>query len=130
MPTQRLANIRRGRMTADDKDKIIELAETMKNPKPGVIAARINRHPATVNWFMLTRGLIERKAGHARQAYKRNGKTIYPYSTEQDTRLEQLRVENKPFREIAEILTNEFGFKRTAHSVQVRLVQLTASPDE
>lgn len=117
-------------MTPADKARIVELAESMKKPTPGKIARAINRHPATVNWFMLTRGLIERKARHAPHAYQRNGKTIHPYNAEQDKRLEALRAENKPFREIAEILTAEFGIVRTAHSVQVRLVQLTASPDE
>lgn len=122
-------DIRRGRMTDEDKAKIVELSESMKKPTPGKIARAINRHPATVNWFMLTRGLLERKPRHAPRQYTRNGQTIYPYNEEQDLRIEALRVEGKPFREIAEIVTAEFGFKRTAHSVQVRLVQLTASPE-
>lgn len=125
----KLPNIRRGRMTDEDKAKIVDLAETMKNPTPGKIARAINRHPATVCWFMLTRGLIERPARHAPAPYQRNGQMIYPYSAKQDARLEELRVEGKVFREIAETLTKEFGIERTAHSVQVRLVQLTAAPD-
>lgn len=107
----RVGNIKRGRMTDRDKAEIIRLAETISKPTPGKIAAKINRHPATVNWFMLTRGLIERKAGRAPRAYQRNGQTIYPYAVEHDARLEALRVERKPFREIAEILTAEFGIK-------------------
>jgi hypothetical protein len=126
----KLPDIKRGRMTQDDKNKIVELAETMAKPTPGKIARKINRHPATVNWFMLTRGLIERTPRHAPAPYQRAGKTIYPYSDEQDARLEALRVEQRPFREIAEILTREFKIERTAHSVQVRLVQLTAAPDD
>lgn len=129
MPGYHLPNIKRGRMTAEDKAEIERLAGTMKNPTPGKIAGKINRHPATVNWHMLTRGLIERKAGRAARVYTRNGQTVHPYTEEHDARIEHLRVQGRRFREIAETITSEFGIARTAHSVQVRLVQLTASPD-
>jgi hypothetical protein len=129
MTRHRNLNVKRGRMTAKEKAEIERLASVMKKPTPGRIAAKLNRHPATVNWFMLSRGLIERKAGRAPRAYSRAGNTVYPYSTEHDARIEALRVEGKSFREIGEIITREFGIRRSGHSVQVRLVQLTASPD-
>lgn len=132
MPSWKLPNIRRGRMTPEDKIEIERLAGTMTKPTAGKIAAKINRHPATVNWFMLTRGLIEREPGRAKAPYMRGGKMIYPYTEEHDRRIEQLRIEQKSFGEIAEILSREFPVDRagaTAHSVQVRLVQLTAAPD-
>lgn len=126
--TKRLADRTRGRMTDADKAEIECLAAKMKKPTAGKIAAAINRHPATVRWYMLTRGLITRKPAHASRPYVRNGKTIHPYSPEQDARIETLRAEGKVFREIGEIITSEFGIERDAHSVQVRIVQLSAAP--
>lgn len=121
-------DIKRGKMTDEDKIKIEHLALTMKNPTPGKIARAINRHPATVNWHMLTRGLIERVPGRAPHSYTRNGKTIYPYAPEHDTFIEDLRTQGKVFREIGELVTAKFGIERDAHSVQVRIVQLSAAP--
>src|SRR4051812_29957069 len=115
---------KRGKMTAEDKAEIERLATTMKKPTPGKIAAMVNRHPGTVNWYMLTRGPITRKPSRAPRAYTRNGKTIHPYTEEHDARIEALRVEGKVYREIGEIVTREFGIERNAHSVQVRIVQL------
>lgn len=120
--------ITRGRMTPENHREIERLATTMRDPTPGKIARAIGRHPATVNWYMLTHGLIERKPGRAAHTYQRNGKTIHPYSVEHDARIEQLRAEGKKHREIGEIVTREFGIARSAHSVQVRIVQLAASP--
>ena len=125
---KKLADRKRGRMTDADKAEIERLAAGMKKPTPGKIARAINRHPATVNWYMLTRGLITRKPGRAAGAYTRNGKTVHPYAAEHDKRIEELRAEGRPFREIGEIITREFGIARNAHSVQVRIVQLSAAP--
>lgn len=124
----RMALRKRGKMTSEDKAEIERLATSMKAPTPGKIAAMVNRHPATVNWYMLTRGLITRKPHRAPRAYMRNGKTIYPYTEEHDARIEALRVEGKVYREIGEIVTREFGIERNAHSVQVRIIQLSAAP--
>jgi hypothetical protein len=115
-------------MSADEKAEIERLAAAMKKPTAGKIAAKINRHPATVHWYMLTRGLVTRKPGRASRPYVRNGKTIYPYLPEHDARIESLRAGGNVFREIAEIVTEEFGIERDAHSVQVRIVQLSAAP--
>lgn len=128
MPGYCLPNIRRGRMTAEDKAAIERMAVEMDKPTPGKIAAKINRHPATVNWYMLTRGLIERVPGRAHAPYTRNGKTIHPYAPEHDEFIEDLRAQGKVFREIGELVTVKFGIKRDAHSVQVRIIQLAAAP--
>lgn len=121
--------IKRGRMSIEEKKNVETVINSMRQPTPGKVARRVNRHPATINWYMLTHGHIERKCGHAPRPYCRNGKMIYPYTAEQDARIEQLRTEGKSFREIAETLTIEFGIERSAHSIQVRLVQLTVAPD-
>lgn len=123
-------SIIRGRMSESDKAEIERLATTMKKPTPGKIARSINRHPATVNWYMLTRGLIERVPGRAARPYQRNGVTVHPYSTAHDAFIEGRRSEGKSFREIAALVTAEFGISRNLHSVQVRLVQLAAAPDD
>ncbi|WP_420133980.1 hypothetical protein [Rhodopseudomonas sp.] len=130
MASHNLPDIKRGRMTTADKAEIERLAAKMAKPTPGKIAAKINRHPATVNWFMLTPGLIEQKVGRAPRVYERNGKKIYPYAPEHDALLERLRCEGKSHREIAEVVTAKFGIHRTGHSVQVRIIQLSASLED
>lgn len=122
------AQRKRGKMTAEEKLEIERLAQTMAQPTPGRIAAKLNRHPATVNWYMLRYGLITRRPGRAARPYVRDGKTVYPYSPEHDARIEALRAQGKVFREIGEIVTREFGIERDAHSVQVRITQLSAAP--
>jgi hypothetical protein len=60
------------------------------------------------------------------------GQTIRPYAPEHDSKLLELREAhpNLPRRAIAEILTEAFGIERNAHGVHVRLILLTAAPDE
>lgn len=120
---------KRGPMTDFERAEIERLASEMKKPTPGKIAEKLNRLPSTVNWYMLSHSLIERKVGRAPRPYVRNGKTIYPYAEEHDAMIESLRAQGKVFREIGEALTAKFGIERDSHSVQVRLVQLTASPE-
>ena len=125
---KRIAACKRGRLTPEERAEIERLALSMKRPTSGKIAAKLDRHPATVNWYLLTKGLIERKPGHASRPYLRNGRTIYPYSDDQDRRAEELRASGKTYREIAAALTAEFGIERTGNSVQVRMIQLAAAP--
>lgn len=122
--------IKRGRMSPEEKLLIAHLCETMKDPTPGKVARKLNRHIATVTWHMLTRGLLERPVGRIPHAYQRNGQTIHPYAVEHDAFIEDARSQGKKFKEIGELLTAKFGIPRTGHSVQVRIVQLAAAPDE
>lgn len=125
-----LPNINRGRMSTDDHRLIEQLAANLKNPKPGIIARRINRHPATVNWYMLTHGLLpERKVGRAARPYVRNGKTVHPYAVAHDRFILALRVERLSLKEIAKRVTKKFGFERSHHSVDIRLKQLAIDPE-
>jgi IS30 family transposase len=123
-----IEGIKRGRMSPDEKAEIERLALALKKPTPSVIARRINRHPATVAWFMITRGLIERKVRYAPAKVGRrpDGTAINRYTSEQDGRLVALRREGKSHRQIAEIVTQEFGVPRNLHSVQVRIIMLAA----
>jgi hypothetical protein len=50
----------------------------------------------------------------------------HPYTAEQDRRLIELRRGGLVFREIAAMLTREFGVPRNCHSVQVRCLMLAA----
>lgn len=124
-----MRNIIRGKMTDADRAEIERLAATMAKPTPGKIARRINRHVATVNSYMFNHGLINRKVGRATRAYQRNGKTVHPYAEAHDAFIEALRCQGKKFREIAELVTAEFGIPRNVHSVRIRLIQLAAAPE-
>lgn len=120
-------NAKRGRLLPEERLEIERLAGELKNPKPWTIAKMMNRHPATINWYMLTHGLIERPAGgRARKVYERNGQTIHPYSRQHDVAIETMRIANKTYQEIADTITAEFGITRSAHSVQVRMQLLAA----
>lgn len=121
--------IKRGRMSPAEKAEIERVIGRMKNPTPGRVAFAVNRHPATVNWFMLTKGYLVRKPGRAPAPYVRGGKTIYPYSEEHDAFILELRLQGVKKPEIARQLTEKFGIDRSQHSVDVRLVQLAAAPE-
>lgn len=123
----RLEGIKRGRMSQDEKAQIDRLAETLKKPAPSAIARRLNRHPATVAWYMICNGLIERRIRYGKAAtHRRSGHVINPYAPDHDRRLVGLRRQQKSFPEIAEILTAEFGIPRTAHSAHTRMTMLAA----
>lgn len=137
MTSKPQTGIVRGRLTDAEKARIDELALAADKPNPNRIARRLNRHVATVTWYMLTRGLIERTPRYGGAPYRCGGRMVYPYSPEQDARLLELLAAPGEFRSntarldfVAATLTTEFGFPRTAHSVQVRAVQLAAAPDE
>jgi hypothetical protein len=124
----------RGRLTPAERAEIERLALRMRKPMPGPIARKLNRHVATVTWFMIRNGLIERPLHYGHQKpHVRNGIAVRPYSAPEDRRIVALRIEGKIPREIAEIITAELGIRRTGHSVNVRLTMLAAysgSPDD
>ena len=123
-----LPDIKRGRLSPEERAEIERLASTLKNPTPSVIARRLNRHPATVQWHMIRHGLIERTVSYRERKPGRlpNGSRTNPYTPEQDARLVELRLQGKVYREIAAVLTAEFGVPRNLHSVQVRHIMLSA----
>jgi hypothetical protein len=124
-------NLIRGKMSVAECAEIERLASVMRKPTPGKIARAINRHPATVKWYMLTHGLIEQKPARCPRIYFRGGRAIHPYSEEHDRRLLELRSTHPdaPLRVIGELITAEFGIERNSHSVAVRLTLLAAAPD-
>lgn len=122
--------VKRGRISPEEKIEIERVIGSMKKPTAGKVARRVNRHPATINWYMLTKGHIEREPGRAPGPYVRAGKIIYPYAPEHDAFIQELRRAGLSKKIIAARLTAEFGIARSHHSVDVRLVQLAAAPQD
>ena len=76
---------------------------------------------------MITHGLIERPLRYRDSPFVRSdGTVVHPYTRRHDERLVELRVHGKNPREIADIITQEFGIVRTGHSIDVRLKMLAA----
>ncbi len=124
----RIAARKRGKLSIEEKSEIERLHAEMKDPKPGKIAERLNRLPSTINWYMLTHGMIERPPRRVLTPCIRNGKTIHPYTREEDVFIERLRAQGKMFREIGNLTTKKFGIARDQMSVRGRLIRLAASP--
>ena len=124
-------DMKRGRMTAEEKAEIERLALTLRKPSASAIARRLNRHISTVTWYLLTRNLIERPAGRSppRPYTRRDGVTLYPWSPAEDARLIELRTAGHSYPQIGRMLAEEFGTHRDAHKAHVRNVILTARPE-
>ena len=123
-----MTEIIRGRLTAEEKAEIERLATTLAKPTPGRIALRLRRHVGTITWYMIRHGLIERRIeypGRVRR-HRQNGVVVRSFTPEEDRRLIELRLDGLVYREIAEVLTREFGEPRKMHSVQVRHIMLSA----
>jgi len=117
---------RRG-LDDDDREMIERLCSTMKKPTPGKIATKIGRHVATVAWFMITNGLIDRKIQYGGPtSYIQGGKLVFRYTEAHDKMIVALRRDGRNPRQIAEALSAAFGIKRTGHSIDVRLKMLAA----
>lgn len=123
-------NVKRGRMNQAERDEIDRVIANMKNPTPGKVAVRVNRHPATINWYMLSHGMLSRKKLQRCRAYIRNGVRVEPYLDDHDARMLQLRESGMSMTKIAARLTEEFHIPRTYGSVKVRLTILASLEDE
>ncbi|MBN8987443.1 MAG: hypothetical protein J0H42_04305 [Rhizobiales bacterium] len=117
---------RRGLSDAD-RAEIERLCEAMAKPTPGKISNKIGRDVGTVAWFMITQGLIERKIQYGGPtSYVQGGKVVFRYTEEHDRKIVAMRRDGKSVREIAAVVTREFGIARTPHSIDVRLKMLAA----
>ena len=118
----------RGRLTDADRARIQDLAgEGLKAYR---IAREIKRHPATVQWYMYTSGLMAPTHNPNRPtSYVRNGKAVHLFTAEEDAFIEALRIQAYTFDQIAALAGKRFGFARTAHTMQCRLIMLAARED-
>lgn len=115
----------RGRLTDYDRARIQEFAEN--GLKAGRIAQLIKRHQSTVYWHMISQGLIQPKPSPVKAAtYMRGTTTVYRYCADEDAFITALRIQGFHFEDIARNAAKRFSTKRTAHSVQVRLIMLAA----
>ena len=112
---------RRGRLTPAEKDRIAELAA--RGLKPGQIAQKRNRLPATVNFHMTTYGLCV-MSERIMPAYTRNGVEVRPFAPDEDSFIEQLRTEGLRVSEIITLAADKFGYRRTATTIATRLRML------
>jgi IS30 family transposase len=116
-------------MSDAEKAQIEHLSLTMAKPTPAKIAHRLNRHPATVNWHMISHGLVERPVRYGKKSFRRrDGIEVNSYTPPQDKRLMELRTRGTSFPVIAATLTAEFGIQRNEHSVRIRCIMLAAAP--
>lgn len=117
--------VKRGRLSEAEIATIAELGERGLNA--GQIALRLGgRSASTIYWRLLLLGLAKPKQPAASKPYLRKGVLITPFSAEEDAFIRALRVQDYSTPKIAELCTKRCGHRRTAHSVHVRLVMLSA----
>lgn len=115
------ANINRGLMSKAELAQTEALAA--RGFTAGRIAQRLNRHPATVSYAMHRLGL--RVLKQRQFSYIRNGVLVKSFTAEEDAALTSLRIAGVAVAKIADELTVRFGHRRSAHSVNMRLVMLS-----
>ena len=119
----------RGRLTDADRAQIIEFANA--GLRAGQIAQRIKRSASTVHWHMVSNGLIAAQAAPdaPHKPYLRGGLVVCRYTAEEDAFIQALRVQGYHFERIAELSSLRYSIRRTAHSVQCRLIMLSSRED-
>jgi IS30 family transposase len=114
-----------GRLTDEDRAEIERLAG--EGWSCGRIAQKLKRHPSTVQWYMYSAGLKAPKPAPANPlSYMRNGRRVRHFSADEDVFIEALRVQDFSFEKIAELVNKRFGTERTHHTIQCRLIMLSA----
>jgi IS30 family transposase len=118
--------IRPGGLCKFDHEMIFSLAA--RGWKSGRIAATIEKHPSTVQWFMYRHGL---KAPDYRDTkpFWRNGRLVVPFTRDEDAFITALRIQGFKPAKIAELTTKRYGNQRSHHTVACRLVMLAARED-
>lgn len=121
--------VRPGGLSKEDHKMILALAERGWNGNR--IAQKIEKHPATVAWFMYGRGLKTRtRQTTPRKPYRRaDGVLVSPFTPDEDLFIETLRIQNFTFAEIAQLANKRFGTRRPHNSIQMRLVMLAGGEE-
>jgi DNA-binding CsgD family transcriptional regulator len=125
MGSKILDTIKRGRMEPAEMEQIASMAE--RGLGPGQIAARLNRHPGTVNYAMHRLGY--RKLVRRTTTYVRNGVVVKPFSEAEDQLVTDLRERGLSVCKIAEQVTASFGHTRSPHTINVRLIMLASAAE-
>jgi hypothetical protein len=112
-----------GGLSDEHRATIERLAE--RGWKANRIARDLQKHPATVQWYMYRAGLAAPQYGN-QKPYMRGDRLVVPFSPEEDAFIEQLRVEGVPTRQIAVRTKQKFGNDRSFHTIECRLVMLAA----
>jgi hypothetical protein len=118
-----------GRLTDADRARIIEFADA--GLKAGQIAQRLKRCASTIHWHMVSTGLIAPKAAPdaPHKPYMRGDQVVCRYTAQEDAFIQALRVQGFGFEEIAQLSARRYSIRRTAHSIQCRLIMLSARED-
>lgn len=114
--------VRPGGLSKFDHEMIVTLAR--RGWKPGRIALTIEKHPATVRWFMYRHGLTA--PAYGKPSYSRGGREVRPFTPDEDAFITALRVQDYGPTKIADLATKRFGHKRSGHTIACRLVMLAA----
>jgi len=118
----------RSPLTDADREQIEELAG--RGLTSGQIAQRINKNHSTVLWFMYSRGLqAPAPSPTAPKSYVRNGRLVHRWTTEEDTFIQALRIQDFTLAQIAKATNARFNTQRSSHTVNIRLVMLAARED-
>jgi hypothetical protein len=128
MASATTANVKRGRLAAEERAQIEALAA--RKLTAGQIARRLNRIPATINNAMYSMGLKAPSNRPALAAFTRkSGSVVVGFTPDEDTMLETMRVDGRFAREIAEECLARFGRKRSPATINTRL-RMLANKDE
>lgn len=124
MPDSIKWTVRPGGLSAEDHQTIRDLAE--RGWSHSRIARRLEKHPSTVGWFMVSRGLKEcrAKTTERKPFYRGDGVLVSPFTPDQDAFIEALRTQNYTVTEIARIANERFGTRRAPNTILQRLVML------
>jgi hypothetical protein len=113
---------RKSKLTDATKERIRDLAASGLNPP--AIAALVDEHPSTVQWFMYSDGMRAPSQTDEPSSYMRNGRRVHRFTRAEDAFIEARRIAGDGFPEIARKAAARFGTERKPHSIQVRLIML------
>lgn len=116
-----LESIKRGRLSAEERDQIAALAG--RGFSVGRIAQKLNRHPSTVNFALHTMGLRTTKP-QSRHSYVRKGSLVCAFSPDEDAYITELRDKGLSTTLIADLASRKFNHRRSAATVLTRLKML------
>ncbi|WP_375454817.1 hypothetical protein [uncultured Methylobacterium sp.] len=119
--------VKPGGLSEQDHERIVALAE--KGVKSSAIARKLEKHPATVRWFLYRLGLVQPTRRHSIPVDRPNGSGRKGYGPDEDRFILGLREAGVDLREIAQRVTEQFGHPRSRHGVEVRLIMLAALDD-